>query len=70
MKVKILLFATLKDLTGQNNLTLNLPAESGTREDVRAALVSQYPKQEAKLTAANASGKEQCASQVNKLRDG
>ena len=39
---RVLLFATLRDLAGQAEVTLNLPAEASIA-DVRAALAEAYP---------------------------
>lgn len=70
MNVKILLFATLKDLAGKNNLTLNLPGDSGTIDDVRAALIAQYPKMEANVKAAIAAVNEEYAFAGDRVQDG
>lgn len=70
MNVKILLFATLKDLAGKSNLTLNLPGDSGTIDDVRAALVAQYPKMEANVKASIAAVNEEYAFAGEQVRDG
>lgn len=70
MNVKILLFATLKDLAGKSNLTLNLPGDAATVDDVRGALVAQYPKMEANVKAAIAAVNEEYAFAGDTVRDG
>jgi MoaE-MoaD fusion protein len=52
MKINVLLFATLKDLAGQNKLSLQLHGDSSTLDDVRRALVALHPQLEANLRAA------------------
>lgn len=43
MQVSVLFFATLKDLAGQPRLTLTLPGDAATVDDVRRQLSEQIP---------------------------
>ncbi|GAB4546358.1 MAG: molybdenum cofactor biosynthesis protein MoaE [Anaerolineae bacterium] len=43
MQITVLLFATLKDKAGTNRLTLDLPSDQSTVNEVRAALHQQFP---------------------------
>lgn len=52
MQVRILLFATLKELAGTNRLTLTLAQEAATVGDVRQALIAQFPNMAANIEAA------------------
>lgn len=52
MQVRILLFATLKELAGTNRLTLTLSEATATVADVRRALIVQYPNMAANVEAA------------------
>lgn len=55
MQIKILFFATLKDLAGQKQLYLELAGDSATLAQVRQALIQHFPEMEANLNAASAS---------------
>lgn len=70
MQVKILLFATLKDIAGQNRLTLDVPGNSATLADVRAALIARYPAIEANLNTAIAAVQEEYAFPEDSVSDG
>jgi len=70
MQVKILLFATLKDIAGQNRLTLDVPGDSATLADVRAALIARYPAIEANLNTAIAAVQEEYAFPEDTVSDG
>lgn len=70
MQVKILLFATLKDIAGQNRLTLDVPGDSATLADVRAALIARYPAIEANLNTAIAAVQEEYAFPEDSVSDG
>jgi len=70
MRVKVLLFATLKDLLGQKQLELSVDAELVTVEMVRAALMSQYPQIQANLSVALAAVNEEFASAGDAVQDG
>ena len=70
MQVRILLFATLKDLAGKNRLILVMPEESATVTDVRRALIAQYPPMEANVQAALAAVNEEYAFPGDAVKDG
>lgn len=70
MQVKILLFATLKDLVGKNTLTLELESQSATVDDVRSTLVQQFPDVEAHLKAAIAAVNEEYAFGSDAVKGG
>jgi len=70
MQVKILLFATLKDIAGQSQLSLILPDDASTVADVRRALVAQYPKMKANLEAAIAAVNEEYAFPQDAVKNG
>lgn len=60
MQVQVLLFATLKDITGQNRLTLTVP-DTATVSDVKNALAALHPALEAHVEAAIAAVNEEYA---------
>jgi MoaE-MoaD fusion protein len=70
MQVRILLFATLKDLAGKNRLTLTLPDGNMTVADVRRALIGQYPPMEANVQVAIAAVNEEYAFPADTVKDG
>lgn len=70
MQIKILLFATLKDLAGKNRLTLTLPEEKVTVGDVRRALTAEYPQMGANVDAAIAAVNEEYAFPADIVKDG
>jgi molybdopterin synthase catalytic subunit len=70
MRVKILLFATLKDLLGQKQLDLMLDDGEATVGAVREALMAQYPQASANLSVALAAVNEEFASADDAVRDG
>ena len=70
MQVRILLFATLKDLAGRNRLALTLPLENVTVTNVRQALVAEYPAMKANLEAAIAAVNEEYAFPQDAVHDG
>jgi MoaE-MoaD fusion protein len=70
MQVRILLFATLKDLAGKNRLTLMLPDGNMTVADIRRALTAQYPPMEANVQAAIAAVNEEYAFPGDVVKDG
>lgn len=61
MQVQVLLFATLKDLAGTGSLQLEVPGESMSLADFRAALVSRFPVMEPNLKVALAAINEEFA---------
>src|SRR5215216_5863268 len=70
MQVRILLFATLKDLAGRNRLSLTLPLENATVTNVRQALVAEYPAMKANVDAAIAAVNEEYAFPQDAVHDG
>lgn len=70
MQVKVLLFATLKDIAGQSQITLMLPDDSATVTDVRRALADQHPKMRANVEAAIAAVNEEYAFPEDRVNDG
>ncbi len=70
MQVRILLFATLKDLAGRNRLVLTLPLENATVTNVRQALVADYPAMKANVEAAIAAVNEEYAFPQDAVHDG
>jgi molybdopterin synthase catalytic subunit len=70
MTLRILLFATLKDLAGQNKLTLTLHQESATLQAVRDALTRDYPHMQPHLAAALASINQEFAFPADAVKDG
>ncbi|MBL8162968.1 MAG: molybdopterin converting factor subunit 1 [Anaerolineae bacterium] len=70
MQIRVLLFATLKDLAGTNQLTLTLPGDAATVADVRATLVAQFPQMAANLNAAISAVNEEYAFPGDAVRDG
>ncbi|MEM9951016.1 MAG: molybdenum cofactor biosynthesis protein MoaE [Chloroflexota bacterium] len=70
MQVNILFFATLKDLTGQKRFTLHMAGDETTLENVRNALIQQFPDAEANLNVALASINEDYAFDQDIVNDG
>jgi molybdopterin synthase catalytic subunit len=70
MKVNVLLFATLKDMVGQQRLSVVLPDAHATVADVRGALLALYPQVEANLKAAIAAVNQEYAFGEDRVRDG
>jgi molybdopterin synthase catalytic subunit len=70
MQLKILLFATLKDIAGQSQLTLNVPEDVATVADVRRALVNSYPQLQANVAAAIAAVNEEYAFDGDSVKHG
>ncbi len=70
MQIKVLLFATLKDLAGTNTLTLDLPGDAATLEDVRQRLIRLYPPLEANAKAAIAAINEEYAFAGDAVKNG
>lgn len=69
MQIKVLLFATLKDLAGTNKLDLTLN-ENATLADVKQALSAQFPEMSANLKAALGSINREYAFDKNAISDG
>lgn len=70
MQIRILLFATLKDLAGKNRLTLTLPDTNTTVADVRQALIAQFPPMEANVLVALAAVNEEFAFPGDVVKEG
>jgi len=70
MQVRILLFATLKDLAGRNRLSLTLPLTNATVTNVRQALIAEYPTMKANVDAAIAAVNEEYAFPQDAVHDG
>ncbi len=70
MQVKVLLFATLKDRVGQNQLTVRLPGDSSTVADVRDALVALHPALQPNLGTAVSAVNQEFAFAGDPVRDG
>jgi molybdopterin synthase catalytic subunit len=70
MNVTVLLFATLKDHAGTNNLSLTLPHEQATLSDLRTALAAQHPALTNLLPTALAAINEEFAFASDPIHDG
>lgn len=70
MQLRILLFATLKDLAGRNRLSLTIPLEQASVSDVRQALATEYPSMKPNLDAAIAAVNEEYAFPQDAVHDG
>jgi MoaE-MoaD fusion protein len=70
MQINVLLSATLKDIIGQNRLSINLDGSSATVLDVRRALSDRYPQAEANLSVALASINREYAFNQDTVNDG
>lgn len=70
MQLRVLLFATLKDLAGTNQLTITLPGDAATVAQVRAALAAQFPQMAANLNAAISAVNQEYAFPEEAVRDG
>jgi MoaE-MoaD fusion protein len=70
MQIKILLFATLKDRAGQNELRLHLPGDASTVADVREALVARYPALTMNMPSAVCAVNQEFAFPADSVRDG
>ncbi len=69
MNIKVLLFATLRDLVGERQIDLTLP-EPATIGDVRQQLIQQYPQVEANLKVALSALNEEFAFNPEPVKDG
>ncbi len=70
MQVKILLFATLKDLAGEKQLMLSVPQTHNTVDDVRQLLVQRYPHISENLRVALAAVNEEFAFGGDAVKEG
>ncbi|MBC8098357.1 MAG: molybdenum cofactor biosynthesis protein MoaE [Armatimonadetes bacterium] len=70
MRVTILLFATLKDIAGGNQLSLTLPGDTATLADVRQTLTDQYPQMQENLKVALAAINQEYAFAGDSVHEG
>ncbi|GAB4519003.1 MAG: molybdenum cofactor biosynthesis protein MoaE [Anaerolineae bacterium] len=70
MQIKVLLFATLKEIARESQITLILPTDTATVREVREALTQRFPNIEAHVNAAIAALNEEYAFNEEILRDG
>lgn len=70
MQIHVFLFATLKDLAGQNRLTITLRGDHATVDAVREALAALHPQLAANLKAAIAAVNEEYAFAGDSVKDG
>lgn len=70
MQVKILFFATLKDLAGQKQLELDLAGDTSNLAHIRTELINRFPEMEANLNAASAAINEEFAFGEAPIKDG
>lgn len=70
MQIRVLLFATLKDLAGQRELTLQLADADHTVNSVRAILAERFPQMADNLQVALAAVNEEFAAASQPVHDG
>jgi MoaE-MoaD fusion protein len=70
MKVTVLLFATLKDRAGTNRLSVTLPDDQATLNDLQAALSTEHPALAESLRAAVAAINQEFAFKSDPVHDG
>lgn len=70
MQVRVLLFATLKDIAGSSKVTVSLPDDRASVADVRRALIAQFPAIKANVEAAIAAVNEEYAFDSDGVADG
>ena len=70
MQVRVLFFATLRDLVGTRKLTVELAAENSTVEQLRQELVARYPAIQENLGIALAAINEEFAFDKDSIQDG
>lgn len=70
MQIKILFFATLRDLAGQRELQISMTEQSPTVANVRTHLIEQYPDLAAHLKAALVAINEEYAFGTESVADG
>lgn len=70
MQITVLLFATLKDLTGQSKLTLTLSESTVTVNAVRTALITRFPDAAASFQSAVCAVNEEFAFAADSVKDG
>lgn len=70
MQITVLLFATLKDIAGQNRLALSLPEETASITDVRRAMTERFPQIERNINAAIAAINQEYAFPTDTVKNG
>ncbi len=70
MQVNVLLFATLKDIAGSNKVSLLVPGENATVDDIRRGLIDLHPAIERNVQAAIASVNREFARGDSVVLDG
>ena len=70
MQIKVLFFATLRDLAGEKTLSLTLPGDTTTVATVKQHLIERFPRMEANLNAALISVNEDYAFAEDAIADG
>lgn len=70
MQIKVLLFATLKELAKENNIPLNMPGDTTTVKQIRDALAERHPVISDHLKAAIASVNQEYAFDTETVKDG
>jgi molybdopterin synthase catalytic subunit len=70
MQITVLLFATLKDIAGQNRVSLLLPEDNASIVQVRRALVERFPRIQANLDAAIAAVNKEYAFPEDRVKHG
>ncbi len=70
MNVKILLFATLKEIAGENRLIITLPGDQTTIAAIKEALAGRFPRMADNLNAAIAAVNEEYAFPETPVSDG
>lgn len=70
MQVNVLLFATLREIAGENRIIVTLSRDGATVADLRAAVAQRYPALEAHIGAAIAAVNEEYAFNEEAVREG
>ena len=70
MQVKVLFFATLRDLLGTRQMTVDLPATSSTVAQLRQRLIASHPAAKDNLNIALAAINEEFAFDKDAIQDG
>lgn len=70
MQINVLLFATLKDIVGENKLSLSLPQQQATVADIQHQIITRFPQVEPNLKSALAAINEEFAFVNDVVNDG
>ncbi|MEM6281660.1 MAG: molybdopterin converting factor subunit 1, partial [Chloroflexota bacterium] len=70
MQIEILLFATLKEAAGKSRITLELPEDTSTIGEVRAAFAQRFPEAKASVEHAIAALNEDYSENEDVVQDG